>query len=419
MQNNQQKHGRLNTKARSFLRTSLVSLLNAAVFQDHHLRTKGWGWEFAHEVAKHIKILNAVQAWKILMNHVIELVPAFDDENGKSCKLADLVNVDELADKIITFYESLPHDYTIYYVVPTQGKPDLPDITLGPGIEIFNITKDHPLTKLSGYSKNHPTTLAALMSPSALSGNNIFGVGSIVLSISVSGFADNSIDDEPIEEGLSTLKCLLYLGKLLHVFDDRNVNSPWGPVSSEIYLVDESIDKKELTPIAITDELSKHLPSLALVPKVKDQNDSRIKNLMIIGQFLSAPSNDVNRAPIATAAEWAFDSETTANQTVAFIQMCIGLEAVLGDEKTEEALSKTLADRCAYLLGKNPQSRKLIRSRFKKMYDHRSKLVHGRKVKLDEQADEFFFYGRKYLAGILRKELLSFEPAKSEIGIDK
>jgi hypothetical protein len=85
---------------------------------------------------------------------------------------------------------------------------------------------------------------------------------------------------------------------------------------------------------------------------------------------------------IRTAVEWRFDSKEDDNQPLCFIQACIGLEALLGDDDQEEPLTARLADRCAYLLGKSHRDREGIRQHFKEMHKVRSKLVHGRSPRL-------------------------------------
>lgn len=94
--------------------------------------------------------------------------------------------------------------------------------------------------------------------------------------------------------------------------------------------------------------------------------------------------------------------------------MCIGLEAILGDDKLKEGITKSLADRCAYLLCPTAKSRKERRELFEQLYDHRSKLVHGRRTKLGEDAEVSLFLGRRILKEILKKELRNFEPEEGE-----
>ena len=103
-------------------------------------------------------------------------------------------------------------------------------------------------------------------------------------------------------------------------------------------------------------------------------------------------------------ADAAFDSHANDNDTLAFIQACIGIEAVIGDD-TKDNITATLADRCAYLLGDSISARKKIREKFEKLYDIRSKVVHGRKACLDDEQRHFLDYAQIMLKRVIGKEI--------------
>lgn len=107
---------------------------------------------------------------------------------------------------------------------------------------------------------------------------------------------------------------------------------------------------------------------------------------------------------IKAAIEWCFDSLCTENQTIQFLQVCIGLEAIFGGTGSE-GITNTLADRCAYLVARNIPERNLIRSKFKELYEIRSKLVHGRTPKLDQNETSHLTWGRDILDLAIHKEM--------------
>lgn len=116
-------------------------------------------------------------------------------------------------------------------------------------------------------------------------------------------------------------------------------------------------------------------------------------------------SDHVPDAPrVKTALEWSFDSERSENQTMAILQACMGMEALLGEDDEEEPLAKRLADRCAYLLAKGSQERTEIRKRFKEIYSVRSKLVHGRRARLDVYEQNLLGEARDMLKRVIRVE---------------
>jgi hypothetical protein len=78
--------------------------------------------------------------------------------------------------------------------------------------------------------------------------------------------------------------------------------------------------------------------------------------------------------------EWYFDADTADNHTVAFLQRCIGLEAILGDDENSRTVPLTdrLADRYAYLMGQTASERVELRQHFREIYGRRSDVVHSR-----------------------------------------
>jgi hypothetical protein len=103
--------------------------------------------------------------------------------------------------------------------------------------------------------------------------------------------------------------------------------------------------------------------------------------------------------------EWYIDSVISDASTVKFVQICIGLESLLGDERDDAPLTMTLADRCAYLLAKNMKHRSNIRERFKKMYAVRSKIIHGSARNLRDNEKKHYLFARDMLREAIMTEL--------------
>ena len=89
---------------------------------------------------------------------------------------------------------------------------------------------------------------------------------------------------------------------------------------------------------------------------------------------------------IFSGALWLFDCKAETNETVAFLNACIGLEAILGDDQ-KESITERLADRCAYILEKTQTGRENIRKEVRELYNNRSKLVHGRSRRLKNRRE--------------------------------
>ena len=110
---------------------------------------------------------------------------------------------------------------------------------------------------------------------------------------------------------------------------------------------------------------------------------------------------------IMSAIEWGFDGSANTNETMGFIQVCIGLEALLGDKNGggQKSLTDKLADRCAYLLGKTPSERKGFADKFKDLYDLRCELVHGVRPQIAEEHSAQALAAEVLLRQLIFKEI--------------
>ena len=123
-----------------------------------------------------------------------------------------------------------------------------------------------------------------------------------------------------------------------------------------------------------------------------------------ITRLLSCPPEWPDAERIRAAVEWSFDSRQSDNETLALIQACIGLEALIGDDSTDEPLTARLADRCAYLLGKGHKDRAKIRKDFKEMYEVRSKVIHGRSQRLNLPDSQQLHFAQFVLTSVITTE---------------
>lgn len=108
---------------------------------------------------------------------------------------------------------------------------------------------------------------------------------------------------------------------------------------------------------------------------------------------------------IATAIEWYEDARAVSNQTVALLELCIGLEALLGDEESMPEMTNRLCDRFAFTLGKTPADRKILFTQYKELLGHRGKLVHAKVAKLDAKGSDSLQLGYGMLHRLISHEL--------------
>lgn len=106
---------------------------------------------------------------------------------------------------------------------------------------------------------------------------------------------------------------------------------------------------------------------------------------------------------ILTAAEWASDAASEDNETLSYLYAAIGLEAILG--APEKEITSTLGDRLAYLIGRSRVERKKIQETFKKFYEHRSKIVHGKRARLGAEEVALVHWARSCIERAILREL--------------
>lgn len=112
---------------------------------------------------------------------------------------------------------------------------------------------------------------------------------------------------------------------------------------------------------------------------------------------------------VRTGLEWAFDSRHSANETRSLIEACIALEALIGEQSAERGLTDRLADRCSYALGKSTNERQSIAADFRKIYNLRSELVHGRTARLGAADRDILRTAQKLVTRLLVHEIRMLE----------
>ena len=79
---------------------------------------------------------------------------------------------------------------------------------------------------------------------------------------------------------------------------------------------------------------------------------------------------------ISVALGYLFSALTTTSGELAFAALCMALEAMAHSPKTE--IMHTLAVRCSWIIGKDAAEREAVYRNVRRLYDLRSKIVHGR-----------------------------------------
>jgi hypothetical protein len=136
------------------------------------------------------------------------------------------------------------------------------------------------------------------------------------------------------------------------------------------------------------------------------------KHLKLIARVLNSQSMGSDR--LRAACQWRFDAYLSANPAISLVQTSIGFECLFGENEDGAApLTKMLADRCAYLISRNIEGRKIIREKFTKFYKARSKVVHGNNITLSDEDLHLLRWGQSMLDLAIQEELMHVLPQKA------
>lgn len=378
----------------------------------------GWGWETAEDIESlKGKYIDRGAAWSALVDLVKNNFSEIEYEKRPSGALKDALDAasyKHLCDRIINFFLSIPRKYTFYFRVGAQPGRKIPTRKFSNCSEMLTVTKTGQYAKMKRAWDDKE--LSGLLSKKFGKGTSAFYKDNTLIKIEVEGYVDlQASENFAAGTAISKLKNILYFGKTYDVFEHNGRSfSPWGggPIKSYLFVVDNEFPKA-VQRLELSHDLSLYLSGFELAPPLKSKKfkiDLRLVALDKIGSFLNENDADSNKVPITTALQWAFEAAASSNQTVAFIQLCIGLEALLGDDQTKDRITTTLADRCAYSLKGSFGFRNKVRKDFKELYDHRSKLVHGRRLRIDSSALASFRWGTYVLEKLIRNELMNFSP---------
>ena len=369
----------------------------------------------SREVIKHKKQwLTVPNCYSIFLDYLHSYLKTkftqIEDATGKLTELIDRDEILELETSILDFITSIPRTYEIYFPLPSFKDPEIINIQLSDSLFIKKFNEgDSPLVIVNRL-RGIPTGFKELEA------------GTTYVVIKASGYARSSIDDMAFRESLSSLKQLLHMCLVLNLI---KLQEPQVSLSDfiggalysrtiEATIIDLANQNEIFGSITLPLPIASHIHKIILNTSSKKFTDAKQHGEGGIGNLFKSHLNETsnliktnhsNAQSVKSAIEWAFDSQVEENETISFIQLSIGLEAILGEETGREPLTETLADRCAYLLANTIENRKIIRNNFREFYSLRSKLVHGRSMRLKDEEKGFLEWGKHVLNGTILKEI--------------
>lgn len=347
-----------------------------------------------------------------------ELVPAAIrrqyEGNSPSGQLKELLTEEHftaLSDELLSYIQSIPRKYSLLLPLPATTIP-LTSVEFAPGvglkIEQHDDQKQPKLGLLAALSQGWSAQTQS---------------GAPYIYREVNGYVRNSLENQTARETLSSFKILLQQGIFRGLLSAERkptsgslfiagANTHFSIERARLICIDHTPNARDNFYIDLPLDVSRLLERIEFsrTHKVLNLNLEKDALATIVGELFHLPallSANTSRDSIRVraASEWCFDSYASESETLSFLQICIGLEALLGDDAEGESLTKTLADRCAYLLGTSVKGRNSIRDSFRSLYKARSKIVHGNALSLAESERVYMNWGRGILEYAIAKEL--------------
>lgn len=339
------------------------------------------------------KVNFEVNGWmckQIFVSVVDEFCKKYKVKNLSELVIDSSEKIEEFINEVYLCYESLPWDYDVDFpfkeleLLVKIPKGECINLELG-RVPVFSLQqgkyREIPIFKIksSGYfSGSH---FGAFMKGVVQNLNVIVFLlrvtnvikrkGHTYPNPSYIGFMEDYIRGYPISESI--------INNLNFPYMARSINIPLG--------------------------ISKYLSELKVNTEMAEDNLEKLSKHSFETANLLMGHDSKEASRIKAAIDWYVQSDVTEDDTMSFVQVCMGLESIFGDDDYEGGLTTILSDRCAYLIGKNIKERGEIKSDFKKIYQIRSKIVHGVRNHLSANEEHMLYQARYFLRKSILKEL--------------
>ncbi|EEW1950235.1 hypothetical protein R0P49_000741 [Escherichia coli O8] len=238
----------------------------------------------------------------------------------------------------------------------------------------------------------------------------------VIVSIKKNGFFSGGYPGSFFKNILQDLRCFIFLLKSVNLIKQgkRDISSSLFLSMSgyrdniQIECINNKYDWMNSN-TSVSESINNFLYNLVINNDVEqgEVNKKINESLLILNALIKINTKESSR--VRAAIDWLVQSEITDDETMAFIQICMGLESIFGDDDYEGGLTTILSDRCAYLIGRNIKDRKFIKDTFKKIYQIRSKIVHGVRNHLSDDEDHLRHLAQFYLERSILKEIKNLD----------
>ena len=341
-------------------------------------------------------------------------------------EIEEYKDTNSVAKRLVEQFNSLPWEYTISIQLNESLKNLLTDFTtLAKFSQIINLVQPTP-----DFMKTYPLKSSIKRRDGQIGDVDYFSFfdnvepweqNSPCVQIITRGFIGWYGDTETVKNVISILKSFFGFCFALGILNVKT-DSSYGeiPKKKRCYVHKKVGGKWEIeTAFELPMELSGTINLLDINYSGKEHSDpelhDRIQRCFII--IVSLLNEQKKAKKLLLASEWLFDSYCGSNELLSFVQAIIVLEILLGDKSESDHIGLTalLRNRCAYLIGKSQLQRDEILKLFGKIYEVRSRIVHGGKTRLNSKEKELLRQLKWICRRAIAEEVLLFMADKKKI----
>lgn len=359
----------------------------------------------------HSKLLTEGNARTIVLGELIACVKHVRHLAGKGQEANNEEFRADLSARITAYVESLPRRYVLRIELPEF--PYLGEYSLA-------ISERIRLTSAKRKFDGQTNALANLASGLRIGGPE----QSTYLEIDAEGYGNESPDSPATADAISLAKQCVFLLTAYGIFErsyritrSRAVLISDTPSSQGQVRLTESIAQSfgNLYPSeekwVIYDEDDRNRKRQTLLayqgrpPKTEAEKIEALHQALKKISIVFERCDHADFPSIAAAIEWYQDSMFADNQTFAYLAACIGLEALLGSDGHIDNMTRRLADRYGFMMGKSRSERATLSAEYENVLNLRGKLVHARQARLSGDDQKTLRTAQEMLVNVIWREL--------------
>lgn len=409
------------------LKKHLISSLSSAVVQGGIIDV--WSSDQFHGIQQTIakyrgRWLSEYDVNGIIIDAVFKRmqdINAPDEQVALSAHVSAL-QIDDIADEIVSFLKTIPRNYDILFPLPQLQL--MSDFVLSGAVSFVS-------RPVGAQASMPPTlTLAGLVAAEGIAApSDVLSPAPrrMYLKVCATGYTRTTRAVSAMHDAMALLKRTIQVGVEKRIFHRKQARGGiiatalrWHDAQPilEALVYDTAAGVTTAKQIKLGLGMSSYLnditvpdlPQEATLPNSPTTIEEHIIAALSLSiEALSHPSAATDTAGLRSAFEWAFDAAADDEAIGGCIKTCIALEAALGEDSEERGITERIADRVGYLIGTNPENRKELRDHMRNFYKLRSNLVHGKQSIINPSDHIVESTGRTILKMVLSKEMAAID----------